>query len=85
MVVGFTLKRALDYQVENSRIQRPKEISADFVSVSVHGEQPGAYHRKDTVGRLRVKVGAYEIETDEDFPADKLLNLLRGLGGETSC
>jgi hypothetical protein len=34
---------------------------------------------------LRVKVGVYEFEADEDFPAEKLAELLHKLNGESPC
>jgi hypothetical protein len=34
---------------------------------------------------LRMKVGSYEFEVDEDFPAEKLAALLLAVGGERSC
>ncbi len=61
-------------------------ISDDWVSVAVRGEisekieipESRVSTRKP---RVRVKIGAYEIEADEGFPAEKPAALLRELGG----
>jgi|GEM_PF-4145127 len=53
-------------------------ISSDWVSVTPRNDS-GAGYQTDISSRLRVKVGQYEFEADENFPADKLAELLRGL------
>ncbi|GHU55858.1 hypothetical protein AGMMS49975_18250 [Clostridia bacterium] len=41
--------------------------------------------RKSLAGGIRAKVGVHEFEADGNFIADKLAELLRGLGGEPPC
>ena len=58
-------------------------ISSDWVS-AVAVDDGGNGHKTDILvraspGGLRVKVGMYEFEADEGFPADKLADLLRSL------
>ena len=65
-------------------------ISADWVSVAVCSERAEkimvpASRSSETKPGLRVKHGAYELEVDEDFPAEKLAALLHKLGGEIQC
>jgi len=60
---------------------KPPSVSTDWVSVTV-GDGNRAYippTRESSGNGLRVKVGAYEFEADENFPTDKLAELLRGL------
>lgn len=58
-------------------------ISSDWVTVVMANDDNR--HKIDIPTRamsgagLRVKVGQYEFEADENFPADKLAELLRGL------
>jgi len=64
------------------------EISSDWVSIVASGESVGR-HKIDVPARvssggLRVKVGMYEFEADENFPADKLAELLRSLSQNAS-
>ncbi|GHU57352.1 hypothetical protein AGMMS49975_22790 [Clostridia bacterium] len=67
------------------------QISDDCAAVAVDGNKGGERPkidipaRKSLTGGIRVKVGAYEFEADENFPADKLAKLLRGLGGDMPC
>jgi hypothetical protein len=60
-------------------------ISEDWVSVTQNSEGCTKEHKIDipacvpSSGGLRIKIGAYEFEADENFPADKLAEILRGL------
>jgi len=54
------------------------EISSDWVSVTPRNDSDAGY-KTDNCARLRVKFGQYEFEADENFPADKLAELLRRL------
>ena len=57
-------------------------ISSDWVSVvseTDDGNKINIPSRVSSSAGLRVKVGQYEFEADENFPADKLAELLRGL------
>ena len=92
VIVGFDLKSDLKTQFEipqtlnSQRIPtKPKEISTDFVRISLDEEPPVNFSDKDLLGGLRVKVGSYEFEADAGFPMEKLAELLHGLGGEMPC
>lgn len=64
------------------RVASRMEISTDWVSVAVaENIVPKIDIPQRAVSSLgmRVKVGMYEFEVDENFPADKLSNLLRQL------
>jgi hypothetical protein len=63
-------------------------ISEDWVSVAQSNDGSGGRRKIEipTVASpgsgLRVKVGHYEFEADENFPTDKLAEILRGLAGD---
>ena len=59
-----------------------RAISSDWVSVVPEIDNRNKIDipaRASSAVSLRVKVGMYEFEADEKFPADKLVELLRGL------
>ena len=64
-------------------------ISSDWISVAAGKEDYGGEKIEIPIsqatrtlprGGFRIKVGMVEFEADENFPADKLAELLRGLG-----
>jgi hypothetical protein len=60
------------------------QISDDWVSVILTDTENGDISTARVSGRgLRVKIGEYEIEIDAEFPADKMIEVLRGLKDTT--
>jgi hypothetical protein len=84
----FCTDTAID--LSNSRgLNTIGQISTDWTSVAIKGNVAGSEHkidipesRKAGGTQLRVKVGKYEIEADESFSVNKLMELLRELSGE---
>ncbi|MDR1409256.1 MAG: hypothetical protein LBJ12_03080 [Oscillospiraceae bacterium] len=58
---------------------RDEAISSDWVSVVTDGSEAVSSRRGSG---LRIKCGALEIEADAEYPAEKLVALLREIGGE---
>ncbi len=74
-----------------SRLPVSGQISVDWVSVcAMNGgadnekkiEIPDYHPAK---AGMRIKMGGFEIETDEHFPTEKLAELLRLMGGGAIC
>ena len=68
------------------KLTRIGAVSSDWVSVNVNSVDDNRYsaekHRvcKNVAdSHLRIKIGAYEIETDARFPVKKLIKLLRAM------